>query len=121
MTSANVTIVTMVLLLMAGLVFYEVNKPTESPHKHSVACKNMDIIGVKEGIIVKTEDDGRDVYVSKKWESIMVDEKDEIGHWLALCRSPDEWVEIRNAESGDKIKKYVIDMHYKATHGLPLQ
>ncbi len=84
----------------------------QNPHKHSPACKNMDIIGVKEGIIVKTEDDGRYVYVSKKWETVMVDEKDEIGHWLALCRSPDEWVEIRDAESGEKIHKYVIDIHY---------
>ena len=120
MTSANVTIVTMVILLMGGLVFYEVHKTVASPHKHSPVCKNMDIVGVKKGIIVKTEDDGRYVYVSKKWESILIDEKDEIGHWLALCRSPDEWVEIRNAESGEKIHKYVIDMHYKATHGLSL-
>ena len=51
---------------MGGLAFYEVSKPTESPHKHSPACKNMDIVGVKKGIIVKTEDDGKYVYVSKK-------------------------------------------------------
>jgi len=68
MTSANVTIVKMVNLLIGGLVFYEVSKPVASPHKHSPACKNMDIVGVKKGIIVKTEADGRYVYVSKKWE-----------------------------------------------------
>ena len=78
----------------------------------------MDIIGVKEGLIVKAESEGRVVYVSNDWDMISVEGKEEIGYWLALCRSPNERVEIRNAETQKKIREFAIDLHYKKTHGL---
>ena len=82
------------------------------------ACEKMDIIGVKEGLIARIEDKGRVVYVSKDWDQISVEEKESVGNWLALCRSPDERVEIRSAETGKVIRRFVIDLHYKATHGI---
>ena len=44
-----------------------------------------------------------------------------LGYWLALCKSPDEYIEIRDAETGKTIDTYKIDMHYRMTHGLPMK
>lgn len=106
------------ILLIASFVYFTITKPSKTKPVNP-ACGNMDIAGVKEGVIVHTEDEGRVVYVSKDWELIPMEGKEEIGYWLALCRSPDERVEIRSAETKEKIRKFVIDLHYKATHGLP--
>lgn len=106
------------ILPLASLIYFEAVKRSKTKSLNP-ACEKMDIVGVKEGIVVRTEDNGRVVYVTKVWDQISTDEKDETGHWLALCRSPDERVEIRSAETGKVIRKFVIDLHYKATHGIP--
>jgi len=108
------------ILLVASLVYLEISKLPE-PKDPEPACRKTDIIRVKPGIIERTEEEGKYVYVSRKWETVMTDEKEEIGFWLALCKSPDGWVELRDAETGAFIRKFVIDLNYRATHGLPVK
>jgi hypothetical protein len=112
--------VTMGIVLALGLYYFELSKLSEEPKEPNPACRKTDIIRVKPGIIDRTEEDGKLVYVTEKWDSVMTDEKEEIGYWLALCQSPDEYVEIRHAETGETISTYKIDMHYRMTHGLPM-
>mgnify|MGYP006928390727 CR=1 FL=1 len=113
--------VTLGILLALGLFYFEINKLSEVRKDPDPACRKTDIIGLKPGIIDRTEEGGKFVYVTSKWDSVMTDEKEEIGHWLALCKSPNDYVEIRDAESGETLRKYKIDMHYRMTHGLPLK
>lgn len=112
------TILTMfAVVFMVAFAFREVTKRSKTKTVNP-ACAQMNIIGVKEGLVVRTEDKGRVVYVSSDWDLIPMEGKEELGYWLALCRSPDERVEIRSAETGRVIREYVIDLHYKATHGI---
>ena len=108
-------------MLALGLYYFEVNKLSKVPEEPNPACRKTDIIRVKPGIIDRTEEDGQVVYVTSKWNSVLTGEKEEIGYWLALCKSPNEKVILRDAESGKSIGTYEIDMHYRATHGLPLK
>ncbi len=110
--------ITMGIVLALGLYVFELRKLSIEPKEPEAACRKTDIIRVKPGIIDRTEKNGNIVYVTEKWDSVLTGEKDEIGYWLALCQSPDEYVEIRNAKTGEKINEYKIDMHYRMTHGL---
>jgi hypothetical protein len=118
--SPKTLMVTMGIVLVLGLYYFEINKLSKEFKEPNPACRKTDIIRVKPGIIERTEEDGKLVYVTEKWNAVMTGEKDEIGYWLALCKSPDEYVEIRDAGTGDIISKYEIDMHYRMTHGLPM-
>ena len=112
--------VTMGIVLALGLYYFEIRKLSKEFKEPNPACRKTDIIRVKPGIIERTEEDGKFVYVTGKWDSVLTGEKEEIGYWLALCKSPDEYVEIRHAETGETISTYKIDMHYRMTHGLPM-
>jgi len=112
--------VTMGIVLAFGLFYFEMRKLSEVPKEPEAACRTTDIIKVKPGIIDRSENDGKYVYVTEKWDSVMMGEKEDIGYWLALCKSPNEYVEIRHAETGETIRTYKIDMHYRMTHGLPI-
>ena len=118
--SPKTLIVTLGIVLALGLFYFEMGKLSNEPKEPNPACRKTDIIRVKPGIIERTENDGEFVYVSEKWDSVLTGEKEEIGYWLALCKSPDEYVEIRHAETGETISTYKIDMHYRMTHGLPM-
>lgn len=107
------------LLLIASLVYLTISKP-QKPKPPNPACANMDITGIKEGLIARIEDKGRIVYMSKDWDLIPMEEKERLGFWLALCRSPNERVELRDAETKKKIREFVIDLHYKMSNGLPI-
>ena len=119
--SPKTLMVTMGIVLALGLFYFEISKLSEEPKEPEAACRTTDIIRVKPGIIDRTEGDGKFVYVTEKWERVISYEKEEIGYWLALCKSPDEYVEIRDAETGKTIDTYKIDMHYRMTHGLPMK
>jgi hypothetical protein len=110
--------ITMGIVLALGLYVFELRKLSVEPKEPEAACRKTDIIRVKPGIIDRTEKDGKIVYVTEKWNSVLTRDKEEIGYWLALCHSPDEFVEIRDAESGETLRKFEIDMHYRLTHGL---
>jgi hypothetical protein len=116
--SPKTLMVSMFIVLALGLFYFEFNKLSEKPKEPEAACRKTDIIRVKPGIIDRTEKDGRLVYVTKQWDSVLTGEKEDIGYWLALCKSPDEYVEIRHAETGETISMFKIDMHYRMTHGL---
>lgn len=111
--------VTLGIVLALGLFYFEMNKLSKEPEEPDPACRKTDIIRVKPGLIDRME--GDIVYVTKRWQRVMTYEKEEIGYWLALCKSPNEYVEIRDAETGKTLRKFEIDMHYRATHGLPLK
>jgi hypothetical protein len=119
--SPKTLMVTLGIVLAMGLFYFEMKKLSEEPKEPNPACRKTDIIQVKPGIIDRTEGDGKYVYVTKQWGRVMTYEQEEIGYWLALCKSPNEWVELRDAETGQKIRKYEIDMHYRATHGLSMK
>lgn len=106
------------IVLASGLYVFELRKLSVEPKEPEAACRKTDIIRVKPGIIDRTEKDGEIVYVTKKWDSVLTGGKEEIGYWLALCQSPNEYVEIRNTETDEKITEYKIDLHYRLTHGL---
>lgn len=94
--------------------------PTKGPHPdNKIACANMGITGIKEGLIEKTEDDWAVVYVTGKWDQVPSYEQEELGYYIALCKSATEKTEIRRASDGETIHTYVIDLHYRMTHGLP--
>ena len=118
--SPKTLMVTMGIVLALGLYYFEVNKLSKEFKEPNPACRKTSIIRVKPGIIARTEKEGEFVYVTKKWEQVLLGQKDEIGYWLALCKSPNEYVEIRHAETGETIRTYKIDMHYRMTHGLPI-
>ena len=115
------------IVLALGLFYFEISKLSEEPKEPKepkepeAACRTTDIIRVNPGIIDRTEEGGKFVSVTQKWDSVISVEKEEIGYWLALCKSPDEYAEIRDAETGQTISKYEIDMHYRLTHGLPIK
>ena len=119
--SPKTLMVTMGIVLALGLFYFEISKLSEEPKEPEAACRTTDIIRVKPGIIDRTEEDGKFVYVTEKWERVISYEKEEIVYWPALCKSPDEYVEIRDAETGKTIDTYKIDMHYRMTHGLPMK
>ena len=119
--SPKTLMVTMGIVLALGLFYFEISKLSEEPKEPEAACRTTDIIRVKPGIIDRTEEGGKFVYVTEKWERVISYEKEEIGYWLALCKSPDEYVEIRDAETGKTIDTYKIDMHYRMAHGLPMK
>ena len=119
--SPKTLMVTMGIVLALGLFYFEISKLSEEPKEPEAACRTTDIIRVKPGIIDRTEEDGKFVYVTEKWERVISYEKEEIGYWRALCKSPDEYVEIRDAETGKTIDTYKIAMHYRRTHGRPMK
>jgi hypothetical protein len=111
--------VTMGIVLALGLYYFEIKKLSVEPKEPNPACRKTNIIRVKPGIIERKEEGV--VYVTKKWNKVISEQKESIGYWLALCHSPDEYVEIRDAETGEKISEFKIDMHYRLTHGLPIK
>ncbi len=115
----NILIRFLLLMLIASLVYLNIIKPQKS-NPPNPACATMDITGIKEGLVVDIEDKGHIVYMSKDWDLIPMEEKERVGFWLALCRSPNERVELRDAETRKKIREFAIDLHYKMTHGLPI-
>lgn len=119
--SPKTLMVTLGIVLALGLFYFEMNKLSEEPKESNPACRKTEIIRVKPGIIDRTEEGGKFVSVTQKWDSVISVEKEEIGYWLALCKSPDEYAEIRDAETGQTISKNENDMHYRLTHGLPIK
>lgn len=119
--SPKTLIVTMGIVLALGIYYFEVKKLTIEPNETNPACRKTNIIRVKPGVIDRKEEGGKVVYVTKKWNKVISEEKERIGYWLALCQSPDEYVELRDAVTSEKISEYRIDMHYRLTHGLPMK
>ena len=78
--SPKTLMITMGIVLALGLYFFELRKLSVEPKEPEVACRNTDIIRVKPGIIDRTEKDGKIVYVTKKWGSVLTGEKEEIGY-----------------------------------------
>ncbi len=112
------------IVLALGLAWWVIaNRPAgpeRKPHpENATACANMGVTGIKEGLIKETEDDGSVVYVTELWDQVPAYEKDEFGYYMALCKSATEKTEIRRASNGETIRKYVIDLDYRMTHGLP--
>ena len=67
--SPKTLMVTMGIVLALGLFYFEISKLSEEPKEPEAACRTTDIIRVKPGIIDRTEEDGKFVYVIEKWES----------------------------------------------------
>ncbi|MCA9483444.1 MAG: hypothetical protein KC553_06915 [Nitrospina sp.] len=94
--------------------------PERSPHpENSVACANMGINGIKDGLIEETEDGWAVVYVTERWDQIPSYEQEQLGYYIALCKSASEKTEVRRASGGETLRTFVIDLNYRMAHGLP--
>ncbi len=113
------------ILLGAGLMWWVLENhpsgPKKGPHPgNESACAAMGIEGVKEGLVEKVEDDYSVVYVTDRWDQVIGSQKDQIGYYFALCKSPDEVTEIRRASDDSLIRTFVIDLDYRMQNGLPI-
>lgn len=114
------------ILLGAGLMWWMLENhpsgPNKEPHPgNAVACANLGIEGVKEGLIQEREDDWSVVYVTDRWDQIPTHEKNELGYYIALCKSENEVTEMRRASDSSTLRKFVIDLDYRMRNGLPFE
>lgn len=119
-TRLNVACIVVAALLMWWMFSNHPAGPRKKPHPgNETACANLNIEGVKEGLIHEAEDDGSVVYVTDRWDQVYESEKDEIGYYYALCKSANEKTEIRKASDGTTLRTFVIDLDYRIRNGLP--
>ena len=79
----------------------------------------MGINGIKDGLIEETEDGWAVVYVTERWDQIPSYEQEQLGYYIALCKSASEKTEVRRASGGETLRTFVIDLNYRMAHGLP--
>lgn len=114
------------ILLGAGLMLWVLENrpsgPLKEPHPgNATACANWSVKGVKERLIHKVEDDYAVVYVTDRWDQVDERQKETVGHFFALCKSPNEVTEIRRASDGSHLRTFVIDLDYRIQNGLPFK
>lgn len=113
------------ILLGVGLMWWVLANRPAGPKKethpgNAIACANMNVEGIKEGLIKETEDDWSVVYVTDLWNQIPSYGKDELGYYFALCKSENEKTEIRLVSNDSVVGEYVIDLDYRMRTGLPV-